>query len=93
MSKKSLLLAVCAFMYMLSAAHFGIDLYCFFEDERQSRALQASAISCLTDAAADSSAQCPWLDSVLDGSPPGPAFIDMQIELGVLLSLNVSYTV
>ena len=79
-------------MYMVAAVHFGIDLHCLFDDERQSRSLQASAISCLADAALDSSAQCPWTGSTLENHSES-AFDNMSLEISVLLSLNVSYTI
>ena len=79
-------------MYMVAAAHFGIGLRCLLEDDRRSRALQASIVSCLADAALDSSAQCPWTGPTLE-NPLKSAFDDMALELAVLASVNVSHTV
>ena len=75
-------------MYILAVAHFGIILYGLFEDDRQLRTLQASAISCLTDAAADSSAQCTWPDFSQIASASA-----LEDLVAVLASVNVSYTV
>ena len=77
-------------MYILAAVHFGIDLRCLFEDVRQSRALQASALSY---AATNSSAQCLSPDSVSDATSPVSNFESMLIERTVLLSSNVSDTI
>ena len=75
-------------MYLSAAAHFGIILYGLFKGDRQSRALQASAISCLTDAITDSFIQCPWPD--LNRTTSASALEDL---VAVLACVNVSYIV
>lgn len=81
-------------MYAVAATHLGIVLRCLFEDDRQSRATQASAISCLE--ALDSVSQCPESDltsGVANHSYLGDAFGDMLSGMMVLLSVNVSYII
>lgn len=74
-------------MYATAAAHFGIVIRGLFEDERQSQALQAVAVSCLSDS--DSFAQCPASVAPFYDLPE-PGIGKMSLVLDALLAVNVS---